>query len=405
MATVSLSQGGVTLAQATVNVTSTASEFGPWFSENSPWRTPIPSDWQNYVHADTASMVQGHYISGTLGPQTGNIHGWAYDSTDMQTKWGSAGLTYMKWAGPGPIENVIYGRQGDTFNTVYVDYPTYKASSVSCPIPLNWTGYNQQTATYFERRTVVVNYDGRVWVLYGLTPPGVTPRQGNGPADSFWHATLARQQQNWDQPIWNNWTGGSTLPHGSGLIIPSDLIGLPVGGWIKHALAINTSVAADGSYTGHPRTVWPCQAGYNGDGQTKTAVGIPHGARVFLDPSLTDTDLKALGCTKEWMLVIARTMQKYGCMSRESEAGQGSAGGIMCESGESIVWNAKVGIPGYGTASAPYQFPWVADGTISAVFGNGTYAAAFPAALMPTSGSHWKVFDWNKSYPGITVAA
>jgi len=382
-------------------VVASASLYGPWLDPISPWRTKIPSDWASHVHPDTASMVQGVYIGTDYSSY--DVHAFAYRPTEMQNKWGSAGLTYMKWLGPGGVENVVYGSAGDTFNRIYMDFPSYKASSILCPIPINWNGYDRQSAN--ERRTIILCDDGRVWVAYGITPPGVTPFSGNGPADSFWHAVVATQIQNWDDVNFTWASGGSGLSHGGGLIIPPDIEYAREHGDFGHALAINSQSQADGSFAGHPKGVWPATKGINNatstDGRTKTAVGIPYGARVFLDPSLTDSDLNALGVVKEWMFWMAHTMQRYGCIAKEQTVGQGSAGCIMCETMESITWNASHSVPGY----SGFQWPWFADGTMSGDHNTSTYNGAFPPALVPTSGSHWKVFDWNDAYPGITVPA
>ena len=332
-----------------------------------------------------------------------DIHAWAYDAADCDTKYGAGqGSTVSKWLGPGGVENVVYGKSTDTFNTIYMDFPTYKASSISCPIPINWTGYDTQSSG--ERRTVIVCDDGRAWVAYGITPPGATPREGNGAADAFWHASDAFQVQNWttDQFTWAG--GGSGLAHGCGCLIASDLAYAQVNGDFGHVLAVNTQNSAKGTTAGHPSGVWPATKGLGGtggDGRTVGTVGIPHGARIFLDPTLTDSDLTSLGLTKTWQFWLAHTCQKWGIISKESNVGQGSAGNIICETVQSIAWNAAHGVAGY----SGFQWPWLADGTMTGDHDTSTYNGAFPASLVPLTNSHWKVFDWNKSYPGITVAA
>lgn len=403
-----------TVYTAKITPSNPPAQLGPWLAESSPWRTPIPQtdqtsatglDWTNYVHADTASMVTGVSLQHDYTPAPGyDIHAWAYDEADMVAKGDTAIESH--WLGPGGVENVIYGKSTDTFNTIYMDFPSYKASSISCPIPINWTGYDTQSQG--ERRTIITCDDGRAWVAYEITPPGVTPAAGNGPADAFWHATDAFQVQNWTDVNLTWAGGGSGISPGPGLILPSDIAYAQVHGDFGHVLAVNAQNSALGTYTGpnglHPAGTWPATKGIGGtggDGKTVGAVGIPHGARVFLDPTLTDADLAALGVTKTWMLWLAHTMQRWGCMSKESNTGQGAAGNIMCESIQSIAWNAAHGVSGY----SGFQWPWFADGTMTGDHDTTTYNGAFPTVLVPLSNSHWKVFDWNKSYPGITVAA
>ena len=75
---------------------------------------------------------------------------------------------------------------------------------------------------------------------------------------------------------------------------------------------------------------------------------------------------------------------------------EGPAGGIMHEYTASVTWNKA-----HGFYPSDFVWPWYADG--SAV-NDKDYGTSFPPALVPTSNSHWKVFDWTKPYPGITVA-
>ncbi len=276
------------------------------------------------------------------------------------------------------------------------------------PFPSSWNGYDKPTYTtqYYERRTVVVCEGGDVWVMYQPSPPGVVPHNG-GPADSDWHATTARLIGNVADETWDyHGGGGSGIPHGCGLITPFDVIYAQTHGDFGHAIAINTCNAADGSFAGIPMGVWPALKGYpgatggpNGDGKTMTNAGIPHGARVMLDQALTDADFAALGLTKTWQLWFAHTFQKYGGISKESTTGQGGAGGFMCETLESIAWNIV-----QGRYPAGFTYPWIADGTVDAADeDNSTYNAAFPAALMARTNSHWRVVDYTLAIPGINA--
>lgn len=361
--------------------------MGPWLAVGSPWRTPIPSTWANFVHADTPSMVQGIYVGTDYS--SNDIHAWAYRPTEMQAKWGTAGLTYMKWLGPGGEENVIYSPNG-TPTTVFIS--DFDGITYNIPFPSNWTGYKTTSAD--ERRTSVVCEDGSLWNMYGLKSPSET-------ADGKWHGTIAvKITGGWaaSNPLWLS--GGSGYPQLPGIIVPQDIAYAQVHGDFGHALALNWQSGADGTFAGHPKNVWSCSPSKNTDGRTKTAVGIPFGsgARVFLDPSMTDAELAAAGVTKDWMLWIAHTFQRYGGMAKESSTGQGGAGGIMCETIESINWNKA-----HGFYASNFQWPWFADGTMTNDHDNSTYNGALPPALVPTSGSRWKVWDWNKAYTGIST--
>lgn len=388
---------------------------GPFYAPTNPWRTPIPSDWFNYVHPDTPSMVQGVYLGTDFSSM--DIHAFAYRTQEMTQKGLPA--SDAQWAGPGHNENIVYVPSSQPMITVYVDWNPinkvyqFRYTSFQVPLPFGWTGYNTPNAGtgYFERRSSVLvnNTSGDHWIVYQPTPPGDPIRYLGTQTDSFWHSThVEKVQFGWKSGIAPYWVGGgSGNPFLAGTITPYDILNTPAGGHYNHALALNAAWAADGSLSSHPKFAYPSPFIAHGgihpatDGKTKTTVGIPHGARIFLDPTLTDTDLRNLGVTKEWQLQICRTFQKYGGISKESSTGQRGAGGLITEGLRSISWNIAQGF-----YPAGFQYPWVADGSMDNAdpLDSTAYNAALPPALLPTSGSHWKVFDWNKSYPGITVA-
>lgn len=395
--------------------TAAPAQTGPWLAVSSPWRTPIPInaaisktglDYTNYIHPDSMGMVQDVYLGHDYSPAPDfDIHSWAYDQADNTTKYGASGPTLMKWLGPGGWENIVYAKSTDPFITVV---NIGGGANVSCPLPSNWTGYNVSSQSSKERRTIIVCDDGRAWVLYKVTPPSE-----NG--TSNWQCSDGQQVGNWDTSAVFYWGGGgSGIAHGNGLIMPSDIAYARVNGDFGHALCLNWTSSADGSYTSpnpHPKAVWPSGKGYAGapegpntDGRTKTIAGIPYGARVFLNPSLSDTDLANLGLVHkspdDWTYWLAHTAQRYGFMAKEANTGQGGAGGIMHETVESVAWNAAHGVPGY----SGFEWPWAKDGTVDNVDDdNSTFNAAFPPSLVPQSGSNWMVFDWTKDYPGITA--
>jgi hypothetical protein len=364
-------------------------------------------------------MVQGVYIGTDYSAM--DIHALAYRPNELTQKWGASGTTYMKWAGPGHQENLCIVPGSQPMITIYVDWDAttktykYRNQQTQAPLPFNYSGYNMtwDAPKYYERRTSIIvnNAVGDHWIVYQLTPPGhpIAYLSYNTPTvdNTYWHAThVEKLQVPWKgaaPPQWHG--GGSGNPFLPGTITPYDILNTPVGGHFNHALAFNCAWAADGSYAGHPAFVYPSPWVVYGfhqatDGRTKTAVGIPHGARIFIDPSLTDTDFAAMGVTKEWMLQILRTLQKYGGISKESVTGQGQAGGLITESVQSINWNISQGL-----YPAGFKWPWVADGTMDngLVIDSSFYDAAFPPNVVPQTNSHWKVFDWNKPYPGIST--
>lgn len=103
-----------------------------------------------------------------------------------------------------------------------------------------------------------------------------------------------------------NWDGvpvvygsrGAGLPYLAGLIRHAEI----AAGRIDHAIAFAyPTVAADGC-------VWPAS---KTDGTSTDPDAIPEGARLQLDPALTDADFEAWGLDRTG-LIIARALQQYG---------------------------------------------------------------------------------------------
>jgi len=91
---------------------------------------------------------------------------------------------------------------------------------------------------------------------------------------------------------------GAGLPYLAGLIRHEEI----AAGRIDHAIAFAyLHVAAD-------RCVWPAS---KTDGESLDANAMPEGARIQLDPSLTDADFAAWGLDRTGT-IIARALQRYG---------------------------------------------------------------------------------------------
>lgn len=91
---------------------------------------------------------------------------------------------------------------------------------------------------------------------------------------------------------------GAGVPYYAGLIRPWEI----VAGRIDHALAFAYPTPASGG------CVWPAS---KTDGNSGGSGAIPEGARLQLDPSLTDADFTAMGLSRTGK-IIARALQVYG---------------------------------------------------------------------------------------------
>jgi hypothetical protein len=102
----------------------------------------------------------------------------------------------------------------------------------------------------------------------------------------------------WDGMPTRYGSRGAGVPYYAGLIRPWEI----AAGRIDHALAFAYPAPASG------RCVWPAS---KTDGNTGGDGAIPEGARLQLDPNLTDADFAALGLDRTGQ-IIARALQQYG---------------------------------------------------------------------------------------------
>ena len=94
---------------------------------------------------------------------------------------------------------------------------------------------------------------------------------------------------------------GAGVPYYAGLIRPEEILA----GRIDHAIAFAYPNSAQG------RCVFPAS---KTDGKSTLAFGIPEGARIQLDPSLTEADFDRMGLTRTGK-IIARALQEYGMIN------------------------------------------------------------------------------------------
>jgi hypothetical protein len=103
---------------------------------------------------------------------------------------------------------------------------------------------------------------------------------------------------NWDGMPTRYGSRGAGVPYYAGLVRPWEI----AAGRIDHALAFAYPTPASGG------CVWPAS---KTDGNSGGAGAIPEGARLQLDPSLTDADFAAMGLNRTGR-IIARALQVYG---------------------------------------------------------------------------------------------
>ena len=186
-------------------------------------------------------------------------------------------------------------------------------------VDANTPRYNVPCRTY---RCTVVSASGTTTtdVLQGVPiPAGARPSAGSdaqmiiidpasGTEWDVWQASF--DGSGWsvsNGSVYNvNWDGmparygsrGAGVPYYAGLIRPWEI----AAGRIDHALAFAYPASASA------RCVWPAS---KTDGNTAGNSAIPEGARLQLDPSLTDADLAAMGLDRTGQ-IIARALQQYG---------------------------------------------------------------------------------------------
>jgi hypothetical protein len=165
--------------------------------------------------------------------------------------------------------------------------------------------------TYFANNgdtdRVVVIYSEDQQVFYNLYPSTAT---GDTPISIITGAAFQINGAGW----WDNAPFGNTLSAGSaagasyagGIIRPSEW----AAGVITHALA--------GAWPGpliSGSSIYPAMTS---DGYLQGAEYLPEGARLQLDPSLTDAQLQALGVTTA-MLPICHALQIYGWYNMDQQ--------------------------------------------------------------------------------------
>ena len=232
----------------------------PPYTANGPWNKPIGS---NPVYDANSSTYVG-LLGGTFGS----------DPTQF-----TMALYYVD--SNTPLKKVtLSGVYSDVQNDTSINKG---AKSITIPIPDGAKPANGSDAQFimWNRST------GDEWGFNGV----VANADGSYSVKNGYHYNT-----NWDgSPPSGFGSRGAGVPYLTGLIRPCEI----AQGHIDHAIAF----AFD---TPSSSFVFPATKS-DGSGSTE----MPEGARLQLDPSLTDAQIKAWGCTGS-CLIIAHALQTYG---------------------------------------------------------------------------------------------
>jgi trimeric autotransporter adhesin len=345
---ISVSNGTTTVALASFTITvaaaSTAGFNGQWFAPNSVWNTPIPAGAFDSPQANSAAVVSAYMSYG------GNItHAFA--------------ATLDTWTAA-----VIVAPAG----TPTISYTFSYAGSGSWTFPqIPLTGSVltavQNAITFFanggdtDRAVVIYSEDQQVFYnLYASTA------SGNSPISIITGTVFQINGPGW----WSNYPFGNTVSAGSaagasyagGMIRPSEW----AAGVIDHALA--------GAWPGpliSGASVYPARTS---DGYLQGAQYLPEGARLQLDPSLTDAQLQALGVSTA-MLPICHALQTYGWYNMDQQGNFSTQ--IKFQSGlgkGSSVYPGATSLP----MALMNHIHWIASPSSTAAPALGTPATAGP---------------------------
>lgn len=214
------------------------------------------------------------------------------------------------------IANLIHANDGEIITPSTYNYPVYFADANTPRWNIPCTIY-KCTVAYSDSEVIRTNVLENVPIPEGAQPAPDTDgrmiiidKDTNTEYD-LWRAK--RVDTGWEAgngSIYNIlWDGtpvlhssrGSGIPSYAGLVRPWEILQ----GRIEHALAFGyTEPAAD-------QCVFPAS---KTDGDSLLTYAIPEGARLQLDPSLTEEDFDRMGLDRTGR-IIARALQEYGMIS------------------------------------------------------------------------------------------
>ena len=234
------------------------------YSKTSIWNTPIGPSPKYDLHSDEmiANLVLAHY--GKI--ITPNTYNYPVYFADADTP---------RWDVPCTVYRCVVGTQDGGIRTDMLD---------DVPIPSD-----AQPSPDSDGRMIIIDrvtyaeYD--FWRAERVETGWTTA--GGSAYNILWNGT----------PATNN-SRGSGIPSYAGLLRPWEILQ----GKIEHALAFGVD------YPAKDKCVFPAS---KTDGDSTLPFAIPEGARLQLDPSLTEEDFNQMGLDRTGK-IIARALQEYG---------------------------------------------------------------------------------------------
>lgn len=193
-------------------------------------------------------------------------------------------------------------------------YPVYVADAATPRVTVTCTGYcsivhPDGTREPSAKSMADVPIPDRARPSSGSDGQMIIIDPGTGYEYDVWQATrdasggwvvrnMSRYNVGWDGMPRQYISRGAGVPYLAGLIRPHEI----AAGEIRHAIAFAYPFPAQG------RCVWPAS---KNDGQSGLPAALPEGARLQLDPDLTEADFDRWGLDRTGR-IIARAMQRYG---------------------------------------------------------------------------------------------
>lgn len=257
--------------EPTPNPLDPGSPFERPYSAESPWNTPIPADVGVNPDSDAAVATIG-------GPITSDPSQYTYPVYFVDSST--------------PVRSVeLSGLYSDVTGTATSDEKLTRYSGATVQVPAR---DEFSAAAGSDGQIIIVNPStGDEWGFWQLNDSG-----GSWTATNGYHYNV-----NWDAVPPRDSSGrpfgsrGAGVTYYSGLIRPYEI----TSGHIDHALAFAYNYAA-------PTYVYPAS---KSDGKSTDPDALPEGARLQLDPTMTEAQLRDAGCSSA-AIVIAKAMQRYG---------------------------------------------------------------------------------------------
>ena len=238
------------------------------YSDDSAWNTPIG---EPTYHPDSATFVRR-----IEAPLTSDPTQFTYPVYEISGATPARKVTVEGW-----FSNVL--ANGTRLEN-------QRAGSVDIPIPAG-----AEPADGFDAQIIMVDPEtGDEWGASVLSenPDGTFEAWNTYRYNTAWDALTPVDDEG--KPMWAR---GAGVPYLAGLVRPCEI----EQGFIEHALAL--------SYDS-PRNAFVAPA-TKSDGGSESPLDLPEGARLQLNPDLTELEIRSWDCTGA-CFTVARALQDYG---------------------------------------------------------------------------------------------